>query len=323
MTMGEAGTRSGSDRVSVLCVGPACIDVSTFESGGAVVSHPGGNALITSSVIARLAVPAAILACVGRDADGDRIARWLRAAGVRTDGLEAVDGCVTRVNHIDVHLDGTWRRTSKSEPPCPYLVTHAFLDTIDSLVHCHVGAANALMRDVPRALEVIVRRCRALGATISFGLAGDVSNTAAISTVFGSADLLFCNQAELVAWTGCSASEPVHDVIGRAGFDRVGVTLGARGAIAKWGSRVFACDGCPPAAEETSITSDRMSRSTSRVVNTVGAGDVFAATFIAAVVGGVAAERSLAAATSAASRSVLAPVWDDWMSSGTSVGSLI
>lgn len=318
-----------SPEQAVLCVGPLCIDELEFEADGTREAYPGGNAVITGATLARMGVRTVVAGSVGADQGGSWIKRTLASHGVSTSALFAETNCATRVGRNVVRRDGSWYREASSSDPCPYLTdTHQV--QLDQFAHLHVGALNALARVAFSPLVTLIQSCRAAGMTVSIGLAGHEFERSVVHQLTTESDVLLCNRAELTHLVGIPHSElaDVPDALAQSRFSRCVVTLGAFGAAVKWERLYHAVDAGGADVDFTSPFSmaparpRRISQPPTPVVSTVGAGDVFAGVFLAAVLSNWGIHDCLRAAARAASLSVCYRRWDAWLRPDSSLRSL-
>ncbi|MWB99750.1 hypothetical protein GB864_14455 [Agromyces sp. MMS17-SY077] len=145
----------------------------------------------------------------------------------------------------------------------------------------------------PAAFGRLVARARAAGALVvaATGSAGWLADrgTAPFETAFGAASLVFANLAEGRALTGLGPEHPPADVLAAlaARFPDAVLTLGADGALAA---------GTRGAAQ---IEPERVD-----ALDPTGAGDAFAAGFLAAWVAGASAQEALGSGAALARRCI-------------------
>ncbi|MCW3022412.1 MAG: hypothetical protein JWR30_1734, partial [Conexibacter sp.] len=158
--------------------------------------------------------------------------------------------------------------------------------------HLHLSG-YVLLHDGPRAAGLAaLDRARAAGMTVSVDPASAAPLRAAgVADVLGwiaGADVLLPNRDEAAVLTGEAEPErAARALVARAGVGEVVVTLGAEGALWTDGSRVL-----------------RVACADVEVVDTTGAGDAFAAGWLAARRDGADAAEALAAACGLGSRAV-------------------
>jgi sugar/nucleoside kinase (ribokinase family) len=329
MPTSGAGTESG--RPSILCIGPICVDRLVFEADRL---YPGGNAVIFCSVASAMGVPASLAGRVGADLGGNLVSDVLRSHGVELSRL-CVDGTApTKIGRNVVSSTGVWRRESAVPEIVPYL--HDVHDDLDAVgfTHLHVGGLHGLLRSVPATTSRILRSCRDQGLTVSVGLSSGPFDREGLRRLLSDTDVLFCSADEFRRLSLAAAAER-RDILRRVAvsrFEHCVVTFGARGALVKWeGSVCYGVDAFGTDLRSARIASeaemkelgesgaslgdaDAGAQPSEIVVSTVGAGDVFAGVFMAAIASGHRVEDALRAAARGASLSVRDAVWDRWLS---------
>jgi ribokinase len=227
---------------------------------GAELSHyPGGKGANQALAAARLGAEVSLLAHVGRDPEADEALALLREGGVNLDGCAAVDSAPTGVALITVAKSGENQ----------IVVAPGANRTLspDSL---SIPAADALICQLEVPTETIAYAAANFAGFFCVNLAParhvDV-------TVLQRADLVIVNETES-AWYGDSLS---------ACHGMIATTFGAAGAVlSKDGNDLARVK--PPRVE---------------AVDTVGAGDTFAAALTVALVEGQSPEDALSFACAA------------------------
>jgi sugar/nucleoside kinase (ribokinase family) len=280
----------------VLCIGPLLIDRLLLEAGGAEHLYPGGNAVIFSSVTARMGVPTAVIGQLGADAHGDTIRRHLESHCVDTGHLVRSPHHRTKVASVGVDLQGSWHKKSSDPELFPYLPEIPSLPDFHDCMHLHVGGLNGLLRAAPAATLSVIEACRRAGLSISIGLAPGVCDRSFLDRAIRSDDLLLGTAAELSFLLDRTLNRPeeIAEALVASDFESFVITLGPLGALARWrGSAPLHVPTQPHAA-----------------VSTVGAGDVFAGVLVSALLSSHAIEVALRLAACAASLSVTDLTWD-------------
>jgi ribokinase len=274
---------------AVVVVGDLMVDVVARMSGplavgsdtpASVSSRPGGAG---ANVAAWLAVAGAEVRLVARAGDDDAgrgaVAKLrghgVDVSGVVFDGERATGTCV-----VLVAPDG--ERTMLPDPGANAALAADDLPGFDGCRHLHLAGYTLLRDGAPRdaALEAL-RRARACGMTISL----DPSSAAPLRAfgperfldLAGPVDLLLPNRDE---------AEVLGPLAERA--REVVVTLGPDGAVWTDGADEVAV----PAVAEGPVT------------DTTGAGDAFAAGFLAAWLGGALPKEALGSASALAARAL-------------------
>ena len=254
-----------------------------------ITDQDGGSAANVAAWLADIGVPAELIARVGADSRGDGARARLEAAGValsiERDPDRATGRCV-----VIVTPDG-----ERTMFPDPGANAHLAVTDIDTRSwregdHLHVSGYS-LMREGSRAAALTaVDRARALGVTVSV----DASSEAPIRELGHEAflawlepgDLLFANAAEAQALTGRDAPEEALEALAEHGLVAV-VKRGGAGALAGTGNRRWSVPAVPAVVRDTT-----------------GAGDAFAAGFLASWTRDRDIEEALRLATRLAARAV-------------------
>jgi ribokinase len=284
----------------IVVVGDLMVDVVATAAGAvahasdteAVVRWTGGGA--AASVAAWLAadgVPVALVARAGDDIAGRGAVAELAAAGV--DVHVAVDATRSTGTCVIV-VDGAGERTMLPDRGANLALAPDDLPEALFVAGGHLHLSGyVLLHDGPRAAGLsALARARAAGMTISVDPASAAPERAAGAEAvlgwIGAVDLLLPNVDEARALTGEADSErAARALVARGAAREVVVTLGADGALWTNGADVVRA----PAPVAT-------------VVDTVGAGDAFAAGWLAARRRGENVEPALAAACAQGARAV-------------------
>jgi sugar/nucleoside kinase (ribokinase family) len=248
-----------------------------------IALRPGGSAANTAAWLGSIGVPVVMLGCVGDDAAGRHAAEALRAAGAEPR-LAVARGVATGA--CVVLVDDAGERTM-----LPDAGANARLPDrpLPAARHLHVSG-YALLRPRARAAAVAAL-CRAAhdGVPTSVDAASAAplraAGPAAVRALARGARLLMVTLDEAAALTGTRDPEAAGAAL-LADHAEVVLKLGADGAL--WRARDGRRARVPAAAPD------------GPVVDTTGAGDAFAAGWLA---GGTPAER-LRRATALAARAV-------------------
>lgn len=231
-----------------------------LDSGSRV---PGGSAVNTAVGVARLGLPARVLAKIGADEAGRFYRNALAAAGVETTALKrhAELGTGTCISLITPDSQRTLRTyLGASATLSPAEVTAA--DFTDC-GHAHIEGYLCFN---PELILHVLRTAKQSGCTVSLDLASPEVVREARPMLPGMireyVDMVFANQAEAAAFAGTDDVGAALDAL--AGFcDLVAVKLGAEGALIQHREQRVQIPACAATA-----------------VDTTGAGDLWAAGFL-------------------------------------------
>ncbi|NWG87101.1 MAG: carbohydrate kinase [Hydrogenophilaceae bacterium] len=242
----------------------------------------GGNAANTARVLAGLGHPVSLLAALAPDSDAAELRRLLSEAGVDTRHLITATDGHTPVSYILLHAANGSRTIVHHRE----LGELAFEDFTALSLHDY-GWIHFEGRNVATVARMIghLRDSRFAGG-ISVELEKDRPGIDALLT---QAVLVLCSRALADARGFSDAASLLRAMQGLAPHADLSCTWGAAGAWAL--GRDGALHHCPAFVPD-------------KVVDTVGAGDVFNAGMIAALAGGADLPAALSAATALAGRKV-------------------
>ena len=267
------------------------------DSPARITAHGGGAAANTASWLVEAGAHAVLLGRVGQDAAGRAIEAELREAGVEvrfTADPELATGMVL------VLADPDGERTMVPDPGAnaSLRAEHLPSEVFRQGAHLHLSGYTLLKSQAREAGLAALALARAAGMTVSVDAASagplaSVGPRRFLDWVAG-ADLLFANRDEALLLA--DVADPPHAAarILAASVGTAVVKLGADGALAQSQRGEFAETGpapVPPADVPTRL-------------ETTGAGDAFAAGFLAAWLGEAALDRALAAGAALAAEAV-------------------
>lgn len=268
--------------VDVLALGDVNVDViADYDAfpppgGDALASsaglHCGGSAANLARILAWLGTKTALIGRVGTDPLADMAVRRLEEAGVVLTGLQCDPAAMTGCMYIVVTPGG--ERTILG-----YRGANAFIDpgqvreeefSRARLLHLSGYAllAEPARSAARRAFDLAVEH----GLTISLdpGMSGSHPAMAQIEAWYPWIDILLPNLAEAQALTGCISPEECARAFLRQGVRLVALKLGSEGCLVASAPGLLRVPGFPAVVQDST-----------------GAGDGFAAGFLAAVAGGL------------------------------------
>jgi sugar/nucleoside kinase (ribokinase family) len=248
----------------------------------------GGSAAIVACGAARLGLRTALVASVGADALGDIMLASLTDRGVDVSGCRIGAGVPTGVTVVLSHPGD---RAILTFPGAVLELAASDVDPalVGTARHVHVSS-YFLQPGLAPGLPDLFRRAHAAGATVSLDTNWDPAETwdGGVREALAHVDVFLPNAAEAAAMTGLDDPEQAAAELSELG-PTVVVKLGAEGALAVHEGRTFR-SAAPRVA----------------TVDTTGAGDEFAAGFLAGTLGGRSLQQSLTLACACASLSTLA-----------------
>jgi len=263
----------------VFCAGNAVADVlarpvdSLAAPGGSqpleeVALGPGGNGVNTAIALARLGVRVALAAPVGDDRLGEMLRRTVRAEGVDDTNMFTVREARTSASVVLIESTGERRLLHFRGASAYFSARQLNWDLVKGARVFHYASAFALPAFDGEPLEGTLQRAHELGCLTSVNVCWDQRGRwlPLLQPALAYTDFIFPNREEGKQLTG--ESEP-------AAIARRLRSLGVRTVVVKLGAR-----GCFVDSSEGAFTSPGFAV---QAVDTTGAGDCFAAAFLAAI----------------------------------------
>ena len=268
-----------NERCEVFCVGNAVADVlarpveSLPAPGGSlrldqVALVPGGNGVITSIALARLGISARLAAPVGHDRLGQMIRETLQAQGVDCRDVVTIDHASTASTVVLVQANGE-RRLLHFQGASAFLsAEHLDWSRLEGARILHYATAFSMPALDGEPLVKVMARARQMGCTTSLNVCWDQRGRwlSLLRPVLPYTDIIFPNQDEGFQLTGEKDPAAIAACLRRAGVQTAVVKLGAEGCYVDGPEGTFTAPGFR-------VTP----------VDTTGAGDCFAAGFLAAL----------------------------------------
>jgi sugar/nucleoside kinase (ribokinase family) len=270
------------NKIDVICVGGAVVDIplqpvskNIFD----VESYPleriamttGGDAINEAVIISRLGHKTALLSCIGQDAPGDFIMAVCRREGIDTQSLKQDPRIDTSINVGLVTEDGErtfvtnrngslWK-LNLNDIDCSRFA-QARLLSMASIFNSPLLDGNALVTLFRRAQEANLVICADMIKPRLNETLADIAQ--ALSYV----DYLFPNYDEACQLTGETALKAIADRFLACGVKTVVIKTGKKGCFIK-----------TQTGDELEVAAVKGIKA----IDTIGAGDNFAAGFITAV----------------------------------------
>lgn len=280
--------------IDLLAIGRANLDLYSQDIGAPFEDVTGFDAMVGGSPtniaigVSRLGMRSAILTAVGTDRTGDFVLRYLNDEGVITEFVPRIEGKLTSLALLGVQPPDAFPLSFYREDPADIYLRSSDVDAVDlSTVRAIEVSGNALARgDCAGAVRHLLRGATARGITVYMDVdlrpsewADPIDYGAAIRSVLTDVDVLIGTEEEFFAafmpdpgpvMTGDRIPEDampeLASTVSALLDDRPGVIVTKRGPN---GATVESTDG---SIDVPGFEVD--------VVNTVGAGDSFAAGLI-------------------------------------------
>jgi sugar/nucleoside kinase (ribokinase family) len=251
---------------------------------------PGGNGVNTAIALARLGVSVRLAAPVGRDRLGDLLRQAVHAEGIEDSNLVTLEGAQTSVSIVLVESRGERRFLHFRGANTHFSLQHVNWDGVEGARVFHYASAFSLPTFDGPPLERAMERAAQMGCLTSLNVCWDVHGRwlPLIQPALAHTGFVFPNLAEGWKLTGESEPPAIARCLRKWGVKTVVVKLGAA--------------GCYVAGPEGSFTSPGFPV---KVIDTTGAGDCFAAGFLAAICRGEGLEQAARLANAAGALSTL------------------
>ena len=279
-------TARTNERPSVLCFGEALWDM--LPDG----RRAGGAPLNIAVRLAQCGVDARLLSRVGCDADGDALLNYLDRVGLSRQYVQRDEAHATGVVRVDTSNPQAPQYTIEPMAAWDFIDAEPYLrragQPIEVLVFGSLAARHAVAR---QALMTLLDRAQL--KVLDVNLRPPFDDAATLRRLLERADWVKVNEQELRAIGGAGRDATSIEALAQSvrasyGLAALCVTLGEQGAVLLCGDAIY-----------------RQRAYALRVVDTIGCGDAFLATWLAAMLEpldpAAALERAAAAAALVAS----------------------
>jgi len=263
----------------VFCVGNAVADVlarpvdslapaGTSQPLEDVTLGPGGNCINTAIALARLGITVRVAAAIGNDRFGQLIRDRVRAEGIDSAGLVTLPGAKTSTSIVLIEATGQRRFLHLRGVSGLFSGQDLNWGKVKGARIFHYSSAFAVPTFDEKSLEPALRRAHELGCLTAMNICWDVRGRwiKTIQTALAHTDFIFPNCEEGQQLTGETDPSAIAARLREWGVKTVVVKLGAAGCYVESPEGSFASPGFAV-----------------QPVDTTGAGDCFAAGFLAAL----------------------------------------
>lgn len=263
----------------VFCVGNAVADVlarpvdhlappGTSQRLEDVVLGPGGNTINTGIALARLGVGVRVAAALGADRFGQFLREGVRAEGIDDSSLVTLAGAKTSTSVVLVEATGERRLLHLRGVSAYFSDQNLDWGLVAGARFFHYASAFALPAFDGAPLERTLKHAHELGCLTSVNICWDVQGRwlPLLQPALAHTDFIFPNREEGQQLTGESEPTAIARRLRSLGVKTVIVKLGAAGCFVESPEGAFTSPGFAV-----------------HPVDTTGAGDCFAAGFLAAI----------------------------------------
>lgn len=260
--------------IDVLTFGDVCVDlilsskdiVPEFGQKEKLVDdyllEMGGSCCIFACQTAKLGLKTVVVGKAGKDQFGTLVCNTLKDSGVLVDYIKVEDdektGISVALNRGNDRAILTYNGTIDALG-----IQDVSYPLLKRIKHLHIGSYFLMKKLQPYYAEII-NKVKEYGVTVSLDTNWDPEEdwNGGLKNILPYIDILFLNQNEVMAITGCDNLEEAIKSV-RKCISTVVIKLGENGSVAYSGDNVYKVDAIP-----------------GEVVDTIGAGDSFDGGFV-------------------------------------------
>lgn len=241
--------------------------------------HTGGCAVNSASALALFGIPVEVIGKVGADPFGDFVINAMRGRGIGTAGVKRDGQVGTSATMVMVDPDGERRFVHYIGANARLTLADVDLEMVESASILHVAGTLVLPGIDGQPTAELLSRARAAGVTTFLDTVWDATGRwmELLEPCLQFIDYFIPSLPEAQAITGREQPRQVAQVLLDHGVGTVGLKMGAEGSLVMSGNGEFI----------------RLPAFQVEVVDATGAGDAFAAGFIAGVWQGWPLEKTL------------------------------
>lgn len=277
--------------MDIITIGDGMVAMCPEKKGPIIFANTfekkvGGAELNVAIGCARLGLKSGWISSLGNDDFGKFILRSVRADNVDTSEVKLVDGYQTSVYFREVLSDGSsrsfyYRENSPTSTMKPEDLNEEYFKK-SKVLHI-TGVFPSILKKNENIILEAIRLAKKNGLLISFDpnirlkMWTKEEAREFINSILPEVDILLVGDEEVELLLETTDLEQAIKVFYSYGISKVVIKRGAKGAMGYEGKEIFYVDGIPPKA----------------LVDTVGAGDGFAAGFLTSTIKGESFEDSI------------------------------
>ena len=237
-------------------------------------ANPGGAPANVAVAASKLGVQTAFIGCIGEDAFGTLLRDTLIRCGVSTDGLQTTDKALTTLAVVSVDERGERSFSFYRKPGADLMIdAEKAASAAGKTDFLHFGSVSLTDPACREAVTGAVRAAKASGTLITYDpnyravlWENEEEAIRQMRAVLPLCDIVKISDEETMLLCGVKEPEKALQKLMDLGVRLAVVTLGAKGAMWRFGDMMGTVPGCPV-----------------RVADTNGAGDTFFGAFLSRI----------------------------------------